>query len=88
MVPAQINKRALNIAWVIRWKKVNKGAFNPRLIIIMPSWLSVERAIIFFISFSTRAARPAMVVVRVAIISKRFKLKGLVIRRGYRRKRR
>lgn len=35
------------------------GIFMARLYIIVPSWLNVERAIIFFISHSAIAARPA-----------------------------
>lgn len=66
--PAQINKRALKRAWVMRWKNVNMGAAKASLIIIIPSWLRVERAIIFFMSFSTIAARPAIRVVVVEII--------------------
>ena len=39
-----------------------------RLVIITPSWLRVERAIIFFISHSVIALIPAIRVVRTAII--------------------
>lgn len=64
--PAVINNKALKSAWVIRWKNVIWGTPIARLNIIVPSWLSVERAIIFFISHSAKALRPAINVVRQA----------------------
>ena len=69
-VPALINNSALNIAWVSKWKKVKLGSPRASLIIITPSWLSVERAIIFFVSDSVMAAIPAIVKVQVAENSK------------------
>lgn len=65
--PAQINRRALNIAWVTMWKKAILGMFNPILIIINPNWLSVDSAIIFFISHSVVALSPAINMVIVLI---------------------
>ena len=55
---------------MIRWKKAKLG--NPKAIldIITPSWLKVDKAIIFFISVSTKAAIPAIVMVRVDRTSK------------------
>ena len=47
-----MNSNALNNACVIRWKKAKFGCCIPKAIIIIPSCLKVERAIIFFISFS------------------------------------
>jgi len=67
-VPAHRNRRALNRACVIRWKKASVGAPIARLVIITPSCLRVERAIIFFISHSVIALRPAIRVVRTATI--------------------
>ena len=50
--PALMNKSALNRACVKRWKNASSGQPKERMVIISPSWLSVERAIIFFISVS------------------------------------
>lgn len=55
IVPAQIKSKALNKACVIKWKNAIKGWDKPKAIIIIPSWLSVERAMIFFKSFSDLA---------------------------------
>lgn len=41
---------------MIRWKKANFGRWRATVAVINPSWLSVERAIIFFRSISTLAA--------------------------------
>lgn len=43
-----MNRRALNSAWVRRWNKVKRGRSRPRLAIITPNCLRVDRAIIFF----------------------------------------
>lgn len=37
------------------WKKASCGWFSPMVIIIKPSWLDVEKATIFLISFCVRA---------------------------------
>lgn len=66
--PAQINRRALNSACVTIWKNANDGMLRPILVIIIPSWLKVDRAIIFFISHSVVALRPAINIVEIAII--------------------
>lgn len=50
--PAVINSKALNIAWVHIWKNANCGIDIPIVVNIIPSWLRVDKAIIFFISFS------------------------------------
>ena len=55
---------------MIKWKKASMGKPRAILDIITPSWLNVDRAIIFFISVSTIAAIPAIVIVRVEKISK------------------
>ena len=68
--PAQINKSALNRACVIKWNAVNKGRAKPRLAIITPNWLKVDRAIIFFKSHSVIADRPAISIVKHAIKSR------------------
>lgn len=64
-----MNSNALNKAWVNIWKKASLGAFKPILVIIIPSWLRVDRAIIFFMSHSVVALRPAISMVQTAIIS-------------------
>lgn len=66
-VPAQIKRRALNKAWVIRWKRASFGICIPSLAIITPNWLRVERAMIFFMSDSVIAESPAINIVREAI---------------------
>lgn len=61
IVPAHTNSKALNKAWVIRWKKAIMGEFNPNAINIIPNCLRVERAITFFRSFSYKAERLAII---------------------------
>jgi len=41
--------------------------FKPILVIIIPNWLKVERAMIFFISHSEVALKPAISIVDTAI---------------------
>lgn len=65
--PAQINNNALNSACVSIWKYAKLGAFRPILVIIIPSWLNVDRAIIFFMSHSIVALKPAINIVETAI---------------------
>lgn len=67
-VPAEINRSALNRACVIRWKNAKLGSIIAILDIITPSWLRVDRAMIFFISVSAIAAIPAINMVDMAII--------------------
>lgn len=59
---------ALNRAWVTMWKNARFGMFIPILIIIRPSCLRVDRAMIFFMSHSVVALRPAINIVVVPII--------------------
>lgn len=66
--PAPINRRALNSAWVVIWKNVSLGRLKPSLVIIMPSCLRVDSAIIFFISHSVVALSPAINIVHTAIV--------------------
>lgn len=54
-LPTETNNKALKNAWAIKCKKDNKYIFKPRATTITPSCLSVERAIIFFISLSAKA---------------------------------
>ena len=43
------------------------GIFIPKDIIITPNWLSVDKAIIFFISYSYKAQTPDIIVVIIEI---------------------
>lgn len=60
IIPAHKNNNALNKAWVYKWKRDNWTMFIPKLIIMTPNCLSVDKAIIFFKSFSKFAAIPAI----------------------------
>jgi hypothetical protein len=55
-----MKRRALNKAWVIKWKKVKRGRPMAKVEIITPSWLRVDSAMIFLRSHSTMAAIPAI----------------------------
>ena len=46
---------ALKKAWVQMWKKASCGWLRPIVTIIRPSWLDVENATIFLISFCVKA---------------------------------
>lgn len=63
-----MNSSALNMAWVVMWKKAYHGLLATILNIMIPSWLKVDRAIIFLKSHSMVALRPAINVVDVAIM--------------------
>ena len=54
-IPAAINIVALNIAWVMRWKKHRFGIPKAMVEVINPNWLMVERAMVSFISFFVMA---------------------------------
>lgn len=69
-MPAQRKRRALKSAWVIRWKNAIRGVLRAILTIITPSWLRVERAMIFFMSHSVLALSPAISVVNTARIKR------------------
>lgn len=58
------------------------GRSRPRLAIITPSWLKVERAIIFFMSISNIAAIPAISIVREAIRRREVLKNGVFDREG------
>lgn len=53
--PEQRNSMALKKACVEMWKKASCGRFSPMVTIIRPSWLDVENAMIFLMSFCVRA---------------------------------
>lgn len=67
--PAPMNNKALNKACVTIWKNVNIGRLSARLVIIIPNWLKVDKAMIFFMSHSDRALIPAINMVVVEISS-------------------
>lgn len=49
--PAHRNSIALKKACVRMCRNVSSGCLSPIVVIISPSWLEVEKAIIFFMSF-------------------------------------
>lgn len=53
--PEHRNNIALKNAWVQMCRKANWGWFKPMVTIIRPSWLDVENATIFLMSFCVRA---------------------------------
>jgi wobble nucleotide-excising tRNase len=54
---------ALKYACLIKCNQHNAGSPRPKVNIIIPSCLRVDKAIIFFISSSIKAAKPAITVV-------------------------
>ena len=57
--PAQIKSIALKKAWVQMWRKASWAWPSPTVTIMRPSWLEVENAMIFFMSFWVRAQKAA-----------------------------
>lgn len=53
--PEQRKSMALKKAWVQMCRKASCGWLSPMVTIIRPSWLEVENATIFLISFWVRA---------------------------------
>lgn len=53
--PEHINSMALKKAWLQIWRKARWGWLIPKVTIIKPSWLEVEKATIFLMSFCVRA---------------------------------
>lgn len=51
MEPEQRNSIALKKAWVQIWRKASCGWLSPMVTIMRPSWLDVEKATIFLMSF-------------------------------------
>lgn len=60
-----MNNIDLKKAWRIRWKKAIFINPLPAVVIMTPNWLKVDKATIFFISISIRAAIPAITIVNV-----------------------
>lgn len=73
-----MNRSALNIACVMRWKKASVGRESAIAPTITPSWLRVDSAMIFFISHSNRADVPAISIVVEAIIRRTVFVIGVV----------
>jgi len=61
--PEHKNSMALKNACVQIWRKASCGWFKPMVTIIKPSWLEVEKATIFLISFWVRAQVAVNIVV-------------------------
>lgn len=55
MEPEHRNSIALKKAWVEMCRKASSGRLSPMVTIIRPSWLEVEKAMIFLMSFWVRA---------------------------------
>lgn len=62
--PEHKNIIALKKACVQIWKKASCGWFRPIVTIMRPSWLDVENATIFLMSFCVRAHAAVNTVVR------------------------
>jgi len=73
-----MNSNDLNRACVVMWKKARAGRPSPKLVIIIPSWLRVDNAIIFFMSHSVVALIPAISIVETAI-NRRILLKAGIV---------
>lgn len=70
------------MACVSIWKKVRLTRPNARLVIIIPSCLRVDRAIIFFMSCSVVALSPAISIVDTAVNNKILLNSGSRLRKG------
>lgn len=64
IAPEQRKSMALKNAWVQICRNASWGWFRPTVTIIRPSWLEVEKATIFLISFWVRAHEAVNRVVR------------------------
>ena len=77
-----MKRSALKRAWVKRWNKASFGKCRPIVAIITPSWLSVDKAMIFFKSVSLRAAVLAKNIVREPVRRSRVLKRGSEERNG------
>lgn len=68
--PEHRNSIALKNAWVQMWRNARWGWLIPIVTIIRPSWLEVEKATIFLISFWVRA----QIAVNRVVIAPRHKI--------------
>jgi len=79
---------ALKNAWVQIWRKASWGWFSPIVTIISPSWLEVEKATIFLMSFWVSAQVAVKSVVRAPKHRQVVSATGLFSMSGLRRMRR
>ena len=84
ILPILIKIKALKKAWDRRWKNAKFHIPHPKVVIITPNCLRVERATIFFISISTMAVIPAISIV-AAPKAKTTKEVADFLRRGRKR---
>lgn len=80
--PEHRNSMALKNAWVEICRKARWGRFRPIVTIIRPSWLDVEKAMIFLISFWVRAQVAANSVERAPRHRHSDSAVGLLWKRG------
>lgn len=83
--PEQRNSSALKKECVVMWRKARVGWFNPSIVIISPSWLVVDRAMIFLMSCCVIAAAAANIVVVAPMIRHIVFMVGLLLRIGWSR---
>lgn len=70
-----MNSMALKNAWVQIWRKAKYGWLIPSVTIIRPSWLDVEKATIFLISFWVRA----QIAVNNVVIAPRHSMAVMIV---------
>lgn len=75
MDPEHINNIALKKAWVQICRKAKCGSLIPIVTIIRPSWLEVEKATIFLISFWVRA----QIAVKSVVMAPRHRIKVWIV---------
>lgn len=83
--PEQRNSNALKKACVQICKNARSGWFKPIATIIKPSWLDVENATIFLMSFCVKAQRALKKVVKAPRHKQMVKIVGLNSMRGFMR---
>lgn len=83
IAPEQRNSMALKKACVEMWRKASCGRFRPMVTIISPSWLDVEKAMIFLMSFCVRAHVAANSVDKAPRHKHRVRAVGLLVSMGW-----
>lgn len=83
MDPEHRKSMALKNAWVEMWRNASSGRLSPIVTIIRPSWLEVEKAIIFLMSFWVRAHVAANRVDRAPRHRQRVRAVWLLLNRGW-----
>lgn len=86
--PEHKKSMALKKAWVQMCRKASCGWLSPRVTIIRPSWLEVEKATIFLMSFWVRAQVAVKRVVRAPRHKQVVRAVGLFSKSGLKRMRR